>query len=116
MDILVGGPEKDWAISQLKALLYLPSVLPIIHSRQLAVVFPICLVLWAFVIGIAIQKRKCNLQILSGLFVGIAQAIPFLSYTLNRYYPIHLVAIYLSLGAGAIAVISVIGRVETSQD
>jgi hypothetical protein len=56
------------------------------------------------------------LQILSGLFVGIAQAIPFLSYTLNRYYPIHLVAIYLSLGAGAIAVISVIGRVETSQD
>ena len=116
MDILVGGPERDWAISQLKALLYLPSVLPIIHSRQLAVVFPICLVLWAFVIGIAIQKRKCNLQILSGLFVGIAQAIPFLSYTLNRYYPIHLVAIYLSLGAGAIAVISVIGRVETTQD
>lgn len=116
MDILVGGPEKDWAISQLKALLYLPSVLPIIHSRQLAVVFPICLVLWAFVIGIAIQKRKCNLQILSGLFVGVAQAIPFLSYTLNRYYPIHLVAIYLSLGAGAIAVISVIGRVETTQD
>lgn len=116
MDILVGGPEKDWAISQLKALLYLPSVLPIIHSRQLAVVFPVCMVLWAFVIGIAIQKRKCNFQILNGLFVGVAQAIPFLSYTLNRYYPIHLVAIYLSLGAGAIAVISVIGRVETTQD
>jgi hypothetical protein len=115
MDIFVGGPEKEWAIGQFKALLYLPSVLPIIHSRQLAIVFPIFMVLWVFAIGIAIQKRKGNLQILTGLFIGVAQAIPFLSYTLNRYYPIHLVAIYLSLAASAIAVISVIGRVDTSQ-
>jgi len=115
MDIFVGGPEKEWAISQFKALLYLPSVLPIIHSRQLAVVFPIFMVLWVFAIGIAIQKRKGNLQVLTGLFIGVAQAIPFLSYTLNRYYPIHLVAIYFSLAASAIAVISVIGRVDTSQ-
>ena len=95
--------------------MYLPSVLPIIHSRQLAVVFPIFMVLWVFAIGIAIQKRKGNLQVLTGLFIGVAQAIPFLSYTLNRYYPIHLVAIYFSLAASAIAVISVIGRVDTSQ-
>ncbi len=115
MDIFVGGPEKEWAISQFKAFLYLPSVLPIIHSRQLAVVFPIFMVLWVFAIGIAIQKRKGNLQVLTGLFIGVAQAIPFLSYTLNRYYPIHLVAIYFSLAASAIAVISVIGRVDTSQ-
>ena len=114
VDIFSGGAEKEWAIGQLKALLYLPSVLPIIHSRQLAIVFPIFALLWIMAFMFLIYHRKISVKVLIGLSIGVAQAVPFLSYTLARYYPSHLVAIYLTLGASALAVFSIASRDETT--
>ena len=114
VDIFSGGAEKEWAIGQVKALLYLPSVLPIIHSRQLAIVFPIFALLWIMAFMFLIYHRKISVKVLIGLSIGVAQAVPFLSYTLARYYPSHLVAIYLTLGASALAVFSIASRDETT--
>ena len=114
VDIFSGGAEKEWAIGQLKALLYLPSVLPIIHSRQLAIVFPIFALLWIMAFMFLIYHRKISVKVLIGLSIGVAQAVPFLSYTLARYYPSHLVAIYLTLGASALAVFSIASKDETT--
>ena len=61
-----------------------------------------------------IYHRKISVKVLIGLSIGVAQAVPFLSYTLARYYPSHLVAIYLTLGASALAVFSIASRDETT--
>jgi len=83
---------------QLRGILYLPSVLPDIYSRTLGLAF--ALFGLVFTVGLFLEIRN---RLSNGKFAGllllviVGQVVPFLNYTVFRYFPVHIVAIQLSL-------------------
>jgi len=92
---------RDFIITQLQGLLYLPSVLPEIRSPALALAFP----LFAFVfILAAIARRRSHrdgtrLEFALASLIVFGQIGPYFKYSIFRYYPIMLDSIYLSMVA-----------------
>jgi hypothetical protein len=92
---------RDFIITQLQGLLYLPSVLPEIRSPALALAFP----LFALVLVLAAISRrrshrvKARIEIVLASLVIFGQIGPYFKYGIFRYYPIMLDSIYLSMVA-----------------
>lgn len=99
--------SREFLVDQVRGLLYLPSVLPEIYSTRLALaVFGFGTVsLFGVYAGIRNWKRNWGLVTLLALVVG-GQILPFLNYSLYRYFPIHTIAIYLTavLSSGVLLV------------
>lgn len=89
---------RRFIIEQVKGVLYLPTVLPDLYSRQLALAFA----LFAFTYAMGIVKffGMQSVRIREGLMlqlVVLGQIAPFLSYSVYRYFPVHIIAIHLSI-------------------
>ena len=83
---------------QLRGILYLPSVLPDIYSRKLGLAFALFGLVFLVGVFLEIRNRLANWKATGLLLlVVVGQAIPFLNYTVFRYFPVHVVAIQLSL-------------------
>lgn len=97
-DALTDQGSRTFIVDQLRALLYLPSVLPDIYSSRLGLAFALFGVLWGTAIALNLKSPRTNVgHVLFALGLVVAQVAPFVKYTLIRYYPIHLIAIYLAL-------------------
>ena len=91
-------PARDFILGQLRGLLYLPSVLSDIYSARLALSvlgFAVVMLLSTLLAIRSEGRPRWPLVLLFGSVVG--QLVPFLRFSLYRYYPIHNVAIYLTL-------------------
>lgn len=98
VDALRDPSSRTFIIDQFRALLYLPSVLPDIYSSRLGLAFAMFGLLWTIAVVIKMKSPTTNIgSLLFATGVVMAQIAPFAKYTLIRYYPIHLVAIYLSV-------------------
>jgi hypothetical protein len=89
---------RRFIIEQTKGILYLPSVLPELYSRQLALAFVMFALTYA--IGVTALIKRQSLASLEGLLlhlVILGQIAPFLSYSVYRYFPVHIIAIHLSI-------------------
>lgn len=83
---------------QLRGILYLPSVLPDIYSRKLGLAFALFGLVFLVGVFLEFRNRFANWKATGLLLlVVVGQAIPFLNYTVFRYFPVHVVAIQLSL-------------------
>lgn len=83
---------------QLRGILYLPSVLPDIYSRKLGLAFALFGLVFLVGVILEIRSRLANWKTTGLLLlVVVGQTIPFLNYTVFRYFPVHVVAIQLSL-------------------
>jgi len=91
-------PEaREFALSQIHALAYLPWVLPSIYSPRLALAicgFVLVGILAAITVVTNKHKQVVNLLLILAVIVG--QVVPFAKYSLFRYFPIHNIAIYLT--------------------
>jgi len=99
--------SRSFLLSQLRGLLYLPSVQPETYSTRLAVAllgFGV-VALTALALGIKNWSQQ-GLLVTSALLVVLAQVFPFLNYTIFRYFPIHNIAIYLTTVLVSILIIS----------
>lgn len=92
---------RDFIFTQLQGLLYLPSVLPEIRSPALALAFPLFAVVFvlASIARIHSHRDGAHLEFALALLIIIGQVVPYLKYTIFRYYPIMLDSIYLSMVA-----------------
>ncbi|MFZ9912795.1 MAG: hypothetical protein ACO3F6_03750, partial [Ilumatobacteraceae bacterium] len=92
---------RDFIITQLQGLLYLPSVLPEIRSPALALAF--LLFALVFILASIAQRRShrdgARLEFSLAMLVIFGQISPYFKYNIFRYYPIMLDSIYLSLVA-----------------
>jgi hypothetical protein len=89
---------REFMLGQLRGLLYLPSVQSDIYSARLAlaVLGFGAVVILSIMIGLkSIGNPRWPLILLVGSVAG--QLLPFLRFSLFRYYPIHNVAIYLTV-------------------
>jgi len=89
---------KEFMLGQVRGLLYLPSVLSDIYSARLALSVLGFALVTALTCVMAFRSRgkpSLQLMLLTGAVIG--QIVPFLRFSLYRYYPIHNVAIYLTL-------------------
>ena len=107
---------QTFLLAQLRALLYLPSVLSDLYSARLAIAFVGFFL--AFIASLcAIFRKDQQSQTLVALLylLPVFQVVPFLKYTLIRYYPIHIVAIYLTLVLSTLAVTTLGQRAKSSE-
>jgi hypothetical protein len=98
---------RQFIIEQTKGILYLPSVLPDLYSRQLALAFVVFAL--TYVMGIAALIRKRSLSNFEGLSLQLlilGQIAPFLSYSVFRYFPVHIIAIHLSVALVGMVLLS----------
>ena len=88
---------RPFATEQLRGLLYLPSVLPDIRSPALGLAFPLFALIFAAGIVVSLRHgRKVWILVVLSSAVVVGQIVPYFKYTILRYYPIMLDAIYLS--------------------
>ena len=88
---------REFYSGQLRCILYLPSFMPEIYSARLALSllgFSVAGVLILFVV-VRHESRQVWLLIMLSAAVG-GQLLPFLKFSLLRYFPIHNIAIYLT--------------------
>ncbi|MFM7046536.1 MAG: hypothetical protein ACKOXX_01325 [Actinomycetota bacterium] len=109
--------DRVFVISQLKALAYLPSVLPEIYSARLGLAFLgfFVVTVMAAVMTLRLPKRD-PVTISLGLLCVVGQVVPFLKYTLIRYYPIHNIAIYLTTVLTALLLLSLLSNHNSDLD
>ncbi len=104
---------REFMLGQLRGLLYLPSVLSDIYSARLALAvlgFAVVMLL-STLLAIRNEGRpKLPLVLLLGSVVG--QLVPFLRFSLYRYYPIHNVAIYLTLVLCCVTYVALVGQLR----
>lgn len=89
---------RNFVVDQIRGIAYLPSVLSDIYSTRLAL--SLAGFLLAMILALAgFVMRKSHRDwplLLLGVLALVAQIVPFLKYTIYRYYPIHNIAIYLT--------------------
>lgn len=89
---------RRFILEQTKGILYLPSVLPDLYSRQLALAFVLFFLTWAT--GMLRLVRRETLTLREGLLLNlliVGQIAPFLNYSVYRYFPVHIISIHLSV-------------------
>jgi len=103
--------SRRFLINQIRGLLYLPSVQPEIYSTRLALaVFGFGLAaLFGLYAATQCWKREGGLVALLTLAI-CGQLLPFVNYTLFRYFPSHNIAIYLTLVLSGGLVLAQVGR------
>lgn len=103
---VMNDPDAQrFLLAQLRALLYLPSVQSDLYSPRLAIAFIGFFLAFIFsLVGIFRKKKQSRILITLLYLLPICQTVPFLKYTLIRYYPIHVVAIYLTFALATLAV------------
>ncbi|MFM7962419.1 MAG: hypothetical protein ACKPBF_00380, partial [Actinomycetota bacterium] len=103
--------SRRFLMNQIRGLLYLPSVQPEIYSTRLALaVFGFGLAaLFGLYAATQCWKREGGLVALLTLAI-CGQLLPFFNYTLVRYFPIHNIAIYLTLVLSCGLVLAQVGR------
>lgn len=112
---LTDQSSRTFVLDQFRALLYLPSVLSDIYSSRLGLAFAMFGVLWTSAILMKLRSPRASTRyVLFAVGLVIAQVAPFFKYTLIRYYPIHLIAIYLSLALTTIFLTNSPDGVNTS--
>lgn len=101
--------DSRFVLGQLQALGYLPTVLPEIYSARLGLAFLglIIVTVLAAVMTLRLPNRD-PVTLSLGLLCVAGQVVPFLKYTLIRYYPIHNIAIYLSTALTALLLLSLL--------
>lgn len=99
--------SREFILGQARGLLYLPTVLPSIYSPRLAMALVgfLIVALLAGVRSFSVQRKEPVLATLLFLTV-VGQVVPFLKYTLFRYYPNHNIAVYLTFVLGAALYVS----------
>lgn len=98
LKVFTDETARRFIIEQAKGIMYLPSVLPDLYSRQLALAF--ALFALAYIMGIAVLAKRQSIPIPEGLLLQLlvlGQIAPFLSYSVYRYFPVHIIAIHLSV-------------------
>jgi len=95
---------RRFFIDQVKGILYWPFLLRSIYSPQLAVAFLILLVIWFASVPMTLASiRRLPMAVFLHLVV-LAQLVPFLKYSVFRYFPVHLMAIYLSMWVASMVI------------
>lgn len=91
------GAAREFMLGQLQGLLYIPSVMPDIYSPRIALAV-VGFAVVAILTSILIFKNRGNPKLPLTLLVMavLGQIVPFLKFTVYRYYPIHNIAIYLT--------------------
>lgn len=98
LEISSNDLARQFYQEQLRGILYLPSVLPDIYSRKLGLAFALFGLVFLMGVFLEFRNRFANWRATGLLLlVVVGQAIPFLNYTVFRYFPVHIVAIQLSL-------------------
>jgi heme/copper-type cytochrome/quinol oxidase subunit 4 len=99
---------REFILGQIRGIAYLPSVLPDIYSVSLGLAFiGSVLSMLLTVLGTALYQERHRWRVLALAVVCLAgQMVPFLKYTIYRYYPIHVVAVYLTAVLAMLAVSS----------
>jgi heme/copper-type cytochrome/quinol oxidase subunit 4 len=100
------SPAREFILGQIRGIAYLPSVLPDIYSAGLGLAFiGFVLSMLLTVLGTALYQERHRWRVLALAVVClVGQMVPFLKYTIYRYYPIHVVAVYLT---GVLAMLAV---------
>ena len=103
--------SRSFIVNQVRGLLYLPSVQREIYSTRLALAifgFGVASIFGLYA-AIRCWKRDGGLVALLALVV-CGQLLPFFNYTLFRYFPIHNIAIYLTLVLSSGLLLDQVGR------
>lgn len=106
LNVFSDDSTRVFFTDQLRGFLYLPTILRSIYSPRMGIFFYTVLFLWLCSIVVAvIQFRRDRRLTLMHLLV-LAQLVPFLKYSFFRYFPIHLIAIYLAMWMVSLAVLT----------
>ena len=111
MKVFSDVSAREFMLGQLRGLLYLPSVLSDVFSARLALAvlgFAVVMFLSMLLAFRSEGRPRLPLVLLLGSVVG--QLVPFLRFSLYRYYPIHNVAIYLTLVLCCVTYVALMGQ------
>lgn len=89
---------RSFVLAQIRGLLYLPSVSPETFSIRLGILI-VCISITCLLTVLFTRRRQSDdrwITVLQ-LLVVIGQLVPFVNFTLYRYFPVHNIAIYLTL-------------------
>jgi len=111
MRVFSDDESRRFLINHIRGLLYLPSVQSEIYSTRLALaVFGFGLAsLFGLYAATQCWKREGGLVALLTLAI-CGQLLPFVNYTLFRYFPSHNIAIYLTLVLSCGLILAQVGR------
>ena len=92
------GAARSFVLAQLRGLLYLPSASPDTFSIRLGVsvvcIFIVCLLAMSFTTH---RHLRYGWITVFQLLTFFGQLVPFVNFSLYRYFPVHNIAIYLTL-------------------
>jgi hypothetical protein len=106
LGIFVNESAQVFFVDQIRGFLYLPTILRSIYSPRMGIFFYSVLFLWICSVILALVQLRRDRRIALMHLLVVAQLVPFLKYSLFRYFPIHLVAIYLAMWMVSLAVLT----------